>query len=148
MSDCSRRTFVVTCLGASLGAGALALLPACGNSIAPDGTVTVTGGKALLTFSQFPALATVGGGVTVATQNGSPFAVIRTAMTSATALDAVCTHQGCTAVYEQSERDLFCACHGSHFDLTGGVTHGPASAPLTAYPATVGSDGITVLINA
>lgn len=48
-----------------------------------------------------------------------------------------CTHLGCTVGYEAEAGALACRCHGSRFDLAGGVTKGPAKAPLTSFPVTI-----------
>jgi Rieske Fe-S protein len=144
---CSRRRF----LAGALGTGALvAIGPACGPAaVAPDGTVTVTAGQAVLEFARFPALMQTGGGVTVATDGGTPFAVVRTGATTAIAVNAVCTHQGCTAVYHSSLMHLHCDCHGSEFALSGNVLQGPATVALApTYAATVGATSITVTISA
>jgi Rieske Fe-S protein len=146
MDPFSRRCF----LAGALGAGALAMLGGgCGGAVAPDGTVVVTGGQAFLSFDKFPKLQQVGGGVTVGTEAGTPFAVVRTALDAAVAVNAVCTHEGCTAVYDATGMDLRCACHGSQFALSGAVMKGPAVRPLTPlYTATVGAAGITVALSA
>ncbi len=44
------------------------------------------------------------------------------------ALSLVCSHLGCTV--EIKTNDYACPCHGSRYDLSGNVTHGPASSPL------------------
>jgi len=46
------------------------------------------------------------------------------------ALSAVCTHLGCITRFKSDERVIACPCHGSRFDLDGGVVHGPAPRPL------------------
>jgi Rieske Fe-S protein len=142
--SCSRRDFLLT----SLGAGALlAVGPGCHPPVAPDGIVMVKNGQVTLSFSEFPRLKEVGGGVTVGTEAGTPFAVVRTGTSTALAINAVCTHEGCTAVYHQTPGDLECDCHGSKFRLDGTVLMGPAKDPLSmTYPAVVGTDGITVTI--
>ena len=50
-----------------------------------------------------------------------------------TALDATCTHQGCTV--SPAGQELMCPCHGSQFTLTGAVTSGPA--PTALHPVAV-----------
>ena len=46
-----------------------------------------------------------------------------------TALSLVCSHLGCTV--EIKPDDYVCPCHGSRYDLSGSVTKGPASSPLS-----------------
>lgn len=54
-----------------------------------------------------------------------------------TVLSAVCTHQGCNVVYNNTAKNLSCPCHGSSFDLTGKVLQPPATAPLATYQSLV-----------
>src|SRR4051794_40309276 len=47
------------------------------------------------------------------------------------ATDATCTHRNC--VIKSVQGELRCPCHGSRFDLDGGVTKGPARSGLPRY---------------
>jgi cytochrome b6-f complex iron-sulfur subunit len=49
------------------------------------------------------------------------------------ALDAKCTHEGCTVRYVPGESVVWCACHNGRFDLDGRVISGPPPRPLAAY---------------
>jgi glycine/D-amino acid oxidase-like deaminating enzyme/nitrite reductase/ring-hydroxylating ferredoxin subunit len=52
---------------------------------------------------------------------------------TAGALHAVslrCTHLGCLLRFNGAERSWDCPCHGSRFDVDGGVLEGPATTPL------------------
>lgn len=52
--------------------------------------------------------------------------------TGVSALDVICTHNGCLVSPEKAE--LVCRCHFSYFDAaTGARKSGPADAPLRAY---------------
>lgn len=63
---------------------------------------------------------------------------------SVIALNAKCTHQGCTVDWEEDK--FSCACHGSEFATDGTVTIGPAVRPLESYEAMI--NGETVLVKA
>jgi cytochrome b6-f complex iron-sulfur subunit len=54
---------------------------------------------------------------------------------------AVCTHLGCTVAYFQSDQRFHCPCHGSVFDSSGGVQHGPAPRALNWFEITQARDG-------
>jgi len=49
------------------------------------------------------------------------------------ALDARCTHEGCTVRYVPGEALIACACHNARFDLTGRVLAGPPPRPLPMH---------------
>ena len=46
------------------------------------------------------------------------------------AVEAQCSHLGCTLSFNDGERSWDCPCHGSRFALDGSVLHGPAVRPL------------------
>jgi nitrite reductase/ring-hydroxylating ferredoxin subunit len=140
MSGCTRREFH----GLILAGSAAVLLPACGPF---DGSATMIDGQVVLSFAQFPQLATVGGGVVVDVKGSFPIVVVRTADAGASALSATCTHQGCIVSYQPSGPDVHCDCHNANFSLRGAVERGPTDIPLPTYAAAVGASGVTVQIS-
>ena len=59
------------------------------------------------------------------------------------ATSATCTHREC--VIKPVAGDLRCPCHGSRFDLDGGVTRGPAKATLPRYAIALNGGGKIVV---
>ena len=49
------------------------------------------------------------------------------------ALDAKCTHEGCTVRYVPGDALIWCACHNARFDLEGRVLAGPPPRPLPRH---------------
>ena len=61
------------------------------------------------------------------------------------ALQARCTHLGCTLNHDQASDRFRCPCHGSVFDTAGKWLSGPAKKDLSRIPITRdGEDRITV----
>lgn len=61
------------------------------------------------------------------------------------AMDAVCTHLGCTVQYEPENDRVFCACHGGVYDArTGENIAGPPPKPLAKFNVEV-ADGQVVV---
>lgn len=61
------------------------------------------------------------------------------------ALDARCTHEGCTVQYVPGETSVWCACHNGRFDIDGRVVAGPPPRPLRRWIATREGDGSVVV---
>jgi len=49
------------------------------------------------------------------------------------ALQAKCTHEGCTVTYKSDEDLIWCACHNGKFGIDGHVISGPPPKPLPSY---------------
>ncbi len=63
------------------------------------------------------------------------------------ALDAKCTHEGCTVRYRPGDAIIWCACHNGRFDLKGRVLAGPPPRPLAQHAIQRDSEGgITVSV--
>jgi len=61
------------------------------------------------------------------------------------ALDAKCTHEGCTVQYVPGEEVVWCACHNGRFAIDGRVLSGPPPKPLPRYNVTREDDGSIVV---
>jgi Rieske Fe-S protein len=88
------------------------------------------------------ALDNVGGAARVESTAGL-FLVSRTSVNSFSAIDAVCTHEGCTITGADGEA-FVCPCHGSRYNRSGQVLAGPARASLRRYASTF-TDGVLTI---
>ena len=73
------------------------------------------------------------------------FLVARTSTSTFSAIDAVCTHEGCT-VSGASGATYVCPCHGSRYNRNGQVVNGPAKASLRQYNTTFANDVVTIAL--
>lgn len=61
------------------------------------------------------------------------------------ALDAVCTHLGCTVAYQPENHRIFCPCHGGVYDInTGAVVSGPPPRGLKVYHVEAKEDHVVI----
>lgn len=152
-TDLSRRRF---CAGACQAASGMALatvFTGCGGGspTSPDNPGVAlgvsqgrfTGGNVEVTVAG-TALSNVGGAVLVESIAGV-FLVSRTADTTFSAIDAVCTHQSCTVT--NADGDIYvCPCHGSRYDRNGRVVQGPAPASLRRYNSSFSNGTVTITL--
>ncbi len=61
------------------------------------------------------------------------------------ALQASCTHLGCTVAWNGATGRVECPCHGARYDLSGQVLRGPARDPLARLQLTTQQQGIHVV---
>ena len=57
------------------------------------------------------------------------------------ALQAICTHLGCTPNWLEAENKFKCPCHGSGFYMSGINFEGPAPRPLERVAVSLAEDG-------
>ncbi|AFY39167.1 Rieske (2Fe-2S) iron-sulfur domain protein [[Leptolyngbya] sp. PCC 7376] len=78
--------------------------------------------------------------------NGEQVAVIRdpAASDALIAVNAFCTHQGCTVAWAGESFD--CPCHGSKFSESGEVLSGPASKELGTFTAMIEEELVYVKV--
>jgi nitrite reductase/ring-hydroxylating ferredoxin subunit len=129
------------------------LFSACsGSSTSPSGGTATPLGKSAGQFANNSvqvtvagsALAAVGGAVLVESVAGV-FLVARAGDAAFTAVEAVCTHEGCTV--SGADGDIYvCPCHGSRYDHAGHVVAGPATASLRQYSTTFTSGVVTIAL--
>ena len=98
--------------------------------------------------SQIIELAKINVGQThqFALSNGMPAILFRT-KTGVFAYSATCTHQGCTVTYKNSNKSLYCPCHGAEFDpfKNGGVITGPARDALPSVKVKIMGDWVVLV---
>ena len=151
----SRRRFCTGACQAASGATLATLFSACGGGssspTSPSGMASAlnrvagqfTGPGVQVTVAGSP-LAAVGGTVLVESTAGV-FLLARISESAFSAVEAVCTHEGCTitgvdgAIY-------VCPCHGSRYNRSGQVVMGPAVAALRQYTTTVADGVVTIAL--
>ncbi|MCL4820495.1 MAG: Rieske 2Fe-2S domain-containing protein [Vicinamibacteria bacterium] len=152
MSAATRRRFVASACAGACAAGALAACGGGGGGSAPATPTAPTGGA---TPTPTPAnevrVPLMGVGQTVAASirlvGGlvTPLAVTRTGETTVVAVSRVCTHENCTVdLPARNGASLDCPCHGSRFLVTGQVVNGPATRPLSSFPARIAGAEVVV----
>jgi cytochrome b6-f complex iron-sulfur subunit len=128
------------------------LAQACGGPTSPSSSApslpsvagSIVNGELVLQIASDSPLATVGSAARVQTTVGT-FLIARTSPDTFTALTAVCTHQQCS-ITGFTNQVYVCPCHGSRFNLSGGVVNGPASLPLREFPSRFLNDVVTITI--
>jgi cytochrome b6-f complex iron-sulfur subunit len=133
-STFGRRDFLV---GSGIGLGALLALPTVAAS--------AEGGKVAIPLAKLEVLKSVGGSV-VLKLKGKLVLLVRDSATSVRAFNPLCTHRECVVAYDSGEKKIKCPCHGSRFDLSGQVVHGPASRPLASYLAELAGEQVIVTL--
>ncbi len=156
-STVSRRTF---CAGACQVASTAALatiFPGCsgssssspsspsGPSSTPTDLAVLNGdfvGSTVQVAAAGSPLADVGGAALVQSIAG-PYLVSRTSASAFIAVEAVCTHEGCTITGADGSAYV-CPCHGSRYNRSGQVILGPATASLRQHAATFANGVVSI----
>ena len=153
-TDLSRRRFCAGACHAASGIALASVVSACKGGDSPTSPnnpgVTLgvsqgrfTNGNVDVTVAG-TALNNVGGAVLVESVAGV-FLVSRTADTTFSAIDAVCSHQSCTVT--NADGDIYvCPCHGSRYDRGGRVVQGPATASLRRYTSSFSNGTLTIVL--
>lgn len=152
----SRRRFCAGACQAVSGATLATMLAGCGGSGADSptspssravdlgvssGRYTGSGVEVAVAGS---ALTGIGGAVLVESIAGV-FLLARTAESTFSAIDAVCSHQSCRVTGADGTAYV-CPCHGSRYDRNGRVLNGPATAALRAFPTTFAAGIVTIVL--
>lgn len=136
----SRRVVLIAGTGAAAIAACTPSAPDRGSALtrtpAAPSPPQVRGGVPLARLADVP----VGGAVAATDPDGKPVVVAQPQPGVVAAFSAICTHQGCT-VKPAGDR-YACPCHGSVFDLAGGVVNGPAQRPLDTLDVHVAGDQV------
>ena len=151
----SRRRFCAGACQVASGATLATLFTACGGgsptSPSGGGNVTTLGtvsgrfttGRVDVTVAG-TALAADGGAALVESVAGV-YLLSRTSANSFTAVEAVCTHEGCTVSNADGDQYV-CPCHGSRYTRSGQVVRGPAVASLRRYTTSFADGVVTIAI--
>jgi Rieske Fe-S protein len=73
-----------------------------------------------------------------------PALLIRVGETEWRAYSAICTHLNCTVQFQESTRQIWCACHNGFYDLNGKVVSGPPPRPLEEYAVHIRGEDIVI----
>ncbi len=92
-----------------------------------------TGGGSEMTLSDADRTKVVQNGFSIVRLGTDRVIVFQDAAKTIHALQAKCTHEGCTVTYKADEGLVWCACHNGKFALDGRVISGPPPRPLAAY---------------
>lgn len=151
----SRRRFCAGACQVASGATLATLFSACGGGssspTSPSGTASMLGvlagrftGPGVQVTVAGSALADVGGAVLVESMAGV-FLLARMSASAFSAVEAVCTHEGCT-ITGADGATYVCPCHGSRYNRSGQVMAGPARASLRQHVTTVADGVVTIAL--
>jgi Rieske Fe-S protein len=73
-----------------------------------------------------------------------PALLVRINETEWRAFSAVCSHLNCTVQYQESTRQIWCACHNGLYNLNGKVVAGPPPRPLEEYAVRIRGDEVVI----
>ena len=149
----SRRRFCAGACQAASGATLATLFSACGGGASSPTSPSGMGSRLGVVAGRFTgpavqvtvagsALGDVGGAVLVESTAGV-FLLARTSASAFSAVEAVCTHEGCT-ITGADGATYVCPCHGSRYNRSGQVLAGPARASLRQYANTF-TDGVVTI---
>jgi cytochrome b6-f complex iron-sulfur subunit len=115
--------------------GGTSLLPVLTGQFANSRVQVTTAGSALANVDGTALVESIAG----------VFLVARTSASTFSAIDATCTHEGCT-VNGVNGTTYVCPCHGSRYNRSGQVVNGPARASLRQYSTSFANDVLTITL--
>ena len=136
----TRRSFLNWLLGAGVLGWMGSLLYPVVRYLRPLGD-TGAGGPVKLTAEE---VAKLGKSHFVIARSGTRKVIVFEAAGQLHALDAKCTHEGCTVQFVPGDSVIWCACHNGKFDLDGRVLSGPPPRPLVKWVATREGDEVVL----
>jgi cytochrome b6-f complex iron-sulfur subunit len=75
------------------------------------------------------------------------FFLIRTEDGGFLALSLICSHLGCSVLWDNTKQEFLCPCHSSAFDKLGSVINSPAPRPLDYFPVSIEAGKVKIDLN-
>jgi cytochrome b6-f complex iron-sulfur subunit len=63
------------------------------------------------------------------------------------ALSLICSHLGCSVIWDGAKNQFICPCHSSAFDKYGNIINSPAPRPLDYFPVIIETGKVKIDIN-
>jgi len=63
------------------------------------------------------------------------------------ALSLICSHLGCSVLWDETKKEFVCPCHSSAFDKLGNVMNSPAPRPLDYFPVLIEAGKVKIDIS-
>ena len=124
----------------------LAGASACASS-GSSATVVPSGGEARVELATAPELGEIGRAYNFKVDGVKDYLVaVRVSEDEVRVLSRVCGHMGCKVNLAADAGSFDCPCHGSRFELDGGLIEGPSPTPLKRYEARVDGGVLVVSI--
>jgi len=73
-----------------------------------------------------------------------PALLVRVSETEWKAFSAVCSHLNCTVQYQESSRQIWCACHNGTYDMNGRVVSGPPPKGLEEFAVRIRGEEVVI----
>ena len=134
-----RRGFLQWLLGTSAGALVVMILYPVIRFITPPDVAEATTTEVDAGTTSDPEL--LEKGYKIVRFGSEPVILLRAGDNDYRAFTATCTHLDCIVEYQESEKRIWCNCHGGEYDLNGRNVGGPPPRPLAVYQVHLASRG-------